>query len=216
MTITNIGDATFLSCALLIALHNHKRLLTNAVICGVFIHYTIKFTKNIFAVLRPEHTLDLTNLITLGPALKLDNYAMPSGHTASAFMAVIFIASAYQLRSWKLWLLISYACLVGISRIAVGAHWPADVFAGAVIGIFFGLLCTHEKWNITHIAVQYLTLALYLPFIYIAIHRVKSIHDATSLINEGAMVLAGILGLAIWLLSVKSHFNKKTPLLTTE
>lgn len=216
MTITNIGDATFLSCALFISLHNNKRLLSNAIICGIFIHYTIKFTKNFFGIVRPEHTPDLINLITLGPVLKLDNYAMPSGHTASAFMAAIFIASAIQLRGWKLWLMISYACLVGISRIAVGAHWPADVCAGAVIGIFFGLLCTHPKWNFTHIAVQYLTLALYLPFIGIAIHRVKSIHDTTTLINESVMVLAGVVGLAIWLRAVKSSLHKKSPPLTNE
>lgn len=216
MTITNIGDATFLSCALFIALYSNKRLLTNAVICGIFIHYTIKFTKNFFAIVRPEHTPDLINLITLGPALKLDNYAMPSGHTASAFMAAIFIASAFQLRGWKLWLIVGYACLVGISRIAVGAHWPADVCAGAVIGIFFGLVCTHQQWNFTHTAVQYLTLALYLPFICIAIHRVKTIHDTTSFINESVMVLAGILGLAIWLLAVKSSFHKKSPPLINE
>lgn len=216
MTITNIGDSTFLSCALFIALCNNKRLLTNLVICGIFIHYTIKLTKNLFAIARPEHTPDLINVITLGPALQLDNYAMPSGHTASAFMAAIFIAVAYQLHGWKLWLMIGYACLVGISRVAVGAHWPADVCAGAVIGIFFGLLCTNEKWNFTHIAVQYLTLALYLPFIYIAIHRVKNIQDTTSFINESVMVLAGVVGLAIWLLTLKSYFNKKAPLLLNE
>lgn len=216
MTITNIGDATFLSCALFIALRNNKRLLINAIICGIFIHYAIKFTKNFFAILRPEHTENVVNAITLGPALNLNNYAMPSGHTASGFMAAIFITSAYQLRGWALWLIIGYAFLVGISRIAVGAHWPADVCAGAVIGIFFGLLCTYKKWDFTHTAVQYLTLALYLPFIYLAIHRVKNIHDATSFINESVMVLAGIAGLAMWLLTVKSYFNKKSLLSINE
>jgi hypothetical protein len=30
-----------------------------------------------------------------------------------------------------------------MARIAVGAHWPSDVFAGAALGIFGGLLGGH-------------------------------------------------------------------------
>lgn len=211
MTITNIGDGIFLGCILFIALRTHKQLLTKAIICAIFIHYTIKFTKSFFEILRPEHTTDIPSLITLGPALALNNYAMPSGHTASIFMAVLFIAVAYRLQSWKFWLLIACACLVGTSRIAIGAHWPADVCAGAVIGIFFGLLCANEKWNFRHATIEYLTLAFYLPFIYFAIRHIKDIHDTTSLINESPFILAGLISLVVWLLNVKSYFNIKTP-----
>lgn len=209
MTVTNTGDAIFIGCLLFIVLHKNMRLLTNALLCGLLIHYTIKFCKSFFAVLRPENTADIAPVITLGPALDLQNFAMPSGHTASAFMAVIFIAHAYKFKNWKLWMLFTYAVLIGISRIAVGAHWPADLFAGAVIGILIGLLCTHERWNFKHIAVEQVTLALYLPFILLAVSRVKHVHDTTSLTNESPMILAGLIAFVVWVLSVHMYFNKK-------
>jgi len=210
MTITNMGDAMFLGCILFVALHKNRHLLPNALLCALFIHYTVKLTKHLCAVLRPEHSPDLLTVTTLGPALKLDNYAMPSGHTASVFMAAIFIITAQNLRGWKLGAILACAALIGLSRIAVGAHWPADVFAGAVIGIGFGLLCTHQKLNLNHPSVPYISLVFYWPFIYLAINHVNAITDFTSLVNEGIFVTAGITALIIWLLAVKRLFSGKS------
>lgn len=204
VTITNMGDATFLACVIFIVLHKNNRLLINALICAVLIHYCIKFTKMFFAVPRPEHTPDILHIITLGPALNLDNYAMPSGHTASVFMAVIFIARAYKFHTWTLWILFSYATLIGISRIAVGAHWPADILAGAALGIIFGLICTHEKLQLKHASLKYINLACYVPFIYFAIQHVRYIYDLTTLLNEGFFVMAGVIAFIVWASQIKS------------
>jgi membrane-associated phospholipid phosphatase len=47
--------------------------------------------------------------------------------------------------------LIILACLVGISRIAVGVHWPEDVLAGASLGILCAItgviIVSKLGWN---------------------------------------------------------------------
>ena len=68
--------------------------------------------------------------------------SMPSGHTLTAFAvasALYFsLAPAKRARraGW-LWLL---AAATGLSRIAVGAHWPGDVAVGLCLGFWAGLL----------------------------------------------------------------------------
>ena len=58
--------------------------------------------------------------------------SFPSGHAASAFAFAIGAASAQPLLSAPLRAL---ATLVGYSRVHTGVHYPADVLAGAFIGV---------------------------------------------------------------------------------
>ncbi len=69
---------------------------------------------------------------------KLELVSFPSGHTLAAFAALTLLALGLKLRGWHLLAPIALASLVGLSRIAVGAHWPLDVLGGAVLGSFCG------------------------------------------------------------------------------
>jgi membrane-associated phospholipid phosphatase len=61
--------------------------------------------------------------------------SMPSGHTLTAFAvagSIYFAIDAGRRQRFVwLWLL---AALVGLSRMALGAHWPGDVVVGACLG----------------------------------------------------------------------------------
>jgi membrane-associated phospholipid phosphatase len=57
----------------------------------------------------------------------------PSGHTVRAFSLLTALSLLY--RRFTV-VFISVALLIGVSRVAVAAHYPSDVVFGAFIGIF--------------------------------------------------------------------------------
>jgi membrane-associated phospholipid phosphatase len=88
---------------------------------------------------RPAAEVDNSQMRVVGELLH--NVSMPSGHTLTAFAvaSAIYFALPMQRRLRHLWLF-GLAMGVGLSRIAVGAHWPGDVAVGACLGLLAGLL----------------------------------------------------------------------------
>jgi undecaprenyl-diphosphatase len=65
-----------------------------------------------------------------------DEFSFPSGHTAAAVgVAVAFAGEPGGLGPLSLLLAVG----IGLSRVYLGAHYPLDVGAGAVLGVFGGL-----------------------------------------------------------------------------
>lgn len=69
--------------------------------------------------------------------LEYSGASFPSGHTAVAF-ALAYIVYRCNKKTGILFFIASF--LIAVSRIFVGIHWPSDVLAGVVIGIFSGWL----------------------------------------------------------------------------
>ena len=55
------------------------------------------------------------------------------------FALAVFISSLMQTR-WLTIVLFSWATIVAASRIFIGVHYPADVIAGAFVGVFSAFL----------------------------------------------------------------------------
>ena len=67
-------------------------------------------------------------------------YSFPSGHSFNAFLLGTFIAwCIFELKGRKIGVLpflpLLWASIVGLSRVAIGAHTPLDVTAGAGLGL---------------------------------------------------------------------------------
>lgn len=94
--------------------------------------------KRLYALPRPASVLDAGQLHVIGETLHANSF--PSGHSVTAFTlaALLVLASRRPLRTatWA----VPMATLIAFSRIAVGAHWPADIAAGAAGGWVSGAL----------------------------------------------------------------------------
>ena len=86
-------------------------------------------------VARPRPWLDVAGLVPL--IQEPDPNSFPPGHTCAAFAA----ASAWWRtlpRRWMRWTGLGLAGCMGLSRLYVGVHYPSDVIAGALVGLFCG------------------------------------------------------------------------------
>lgn len=97
---------------------------------------------------RPAAVLDASQITIIGA--RLTAHSFPSGHTVSAFSFIV--AWVALLGWWRALPIVALAALAGFSRIAVGAHWPVDVLAGALIGVAGGWaglrLSRHFRWGL--------------------------------------------------------------------
>jgi len=134
--ITNLGD-TSIALAILLALYNFKedrgaRLL----ILAIFGTLIIQGLKHLFGIDRPSVVLfGMEGYNLIGSQVKSPSF--PSGHTATAFIGAGILAAQFRSKQVTQWL-IGIACLIGLSRMTMGVHWPFDVLVGAALGWLIG------------------------------------------------------------------------------
>nr|BFD83711.1 phosphatase PAP2 family protein [Streptomyces sp. Xyl84] len=91
--------------------------------------------KDVFVEPRPCRALPHDFLIEACPPV--DDYAFPSNHTTVAFA---FAVALLIVSRWLGSIALLAAVVMGVSRVYVGAHYPHDVAAGAVVGSLVSVL----------------------------------------------------------------------------
>lgn len=103
---------------------------------------------------RPAAVLPPEALHVVGEVLRHGSF--PSGHTVTAFTLAgcWVLAAAPQRRARAALVALPLAAGVGVSRIAVGAHWPLDVAFGALLGWLCALLASAaaRRWPLPSVA----------------------------------------------------------------
>jgi undecaprenyl-diphosphatase len=65
------------------------------------------------------------------------SYSFPSNHALNNFAAATFYYRLFPKLKWALFIT---ACLIAISRVYLGLHYPSDVLGGALLGVIFGYI----------------------------------------------------------------------------
>jgi undecaprenyl-diphosphatase len=106
------------------------QLLWILVAGGIVVH----FVKHGFASPRPLLALGAGSVNVVGEELRTQS--MPSGHSAMAFAMLGLVLAERPAWPARLgWILLAVG--IALSRVAVGAHWPADALFGCGLGLLF-------------------------------------------------------------------------------
>lgn len=85
-------------------------------------------------ITRPPGVLPAEAIMVYGPVHLNDSF--PSGHTLTAWTLASVLWMGLE-RPWR-GLIVVLAILVGVSRMALGVHWPTDVLGGIGLGWLVG------------------------------------------------------------------------------
>ena len=146
LALTHLGEeTTFLVLALIVFWCVDKKkgyLVMSVGFLGIMAN---QFMKLAFRVPRPW-VLDPNFTILEQAREAAAGYSFPSGHTTVAVVAFISVGVTAR-RKVTAFVCVLLASLVGISRMYLGVHTPADVLAGALTSLILILLLQRVPWS---------------------------------------------------------------------
>ncbi len=129
---TLLGDTAVTAVLLLPFVWRRPQVVWVAVLGGIVATLLVHDLKPAFGMMRPAAVYPEGVVHVIGHTLRHNSF--PSGHAASYFTVAGALALTLRLPPMGVLALFALASLGAISRCAVGAHWPQDILAGALIG----------------------------------------------------------------------------------
>lgn len=130
-TLTHLGGATAtIAIALCLCIFGQGSWrLAGFHCCAVLAlsHIPVAIMKRKYPRLRPYLVLPDTNTCKK----PLTDPSFPSGHTTAIFSVAVPLV---YVSPWLASIVLPLACLVGLSRIYLGLHYPSDCLAGSILG----------------------------------------------------------------------------------
>lgn len=137
LAFTQLGNGvTALFVAFFLFSTGLHRLAYELVLGTLTLWLVVELVKAIVRRSRPFVKLSQTRIV----GYRERGRSFPSGHTSQAFFVATMLAQYFHLGLWAALTLYTLAALIAITRMYVGAHYPRDVLAGAILGSVWGLL----------------------------------------------------------------------------
>lgn len=130
----NMGVAIAIAAVLYVT--NYERLAIEVVLGLLSLWLVVEIVKAITDRARPFTLLKDVRII----GWRALGRSFPSGHTAQAFFVMSLFVHRLELFGIVAGILYLTAALVGFTRMYVGAHYPRDVLAGALIGMVWSFV----------------------------------------------------------------------------
>jgi membrane-associated phospholipid phosphatase len=171
---TSLGDTSVAVVLIWLFLPKNSQALVRLSFVFVLGSILSPMIKHYFDYPRPLAILG-NSVIVVGPTLQTHGFV--SGHTLTAFLVAALIFYSYQTR-W-VFCAVLVATLVGVSRIMVGAHWPADVLIGALVGWGAGIVAITFANAIPQSTEKYIAflgiVLLIIAIVYLALGKMANI-----------------------------------------
>lgn len=136
LVFTQLGSGTLALLIGAVAFLLGKRLAAYQIILGTLtLWIVVELLKAMVRRSRPIKRVTQARIV----GVMESGRSFPSGHTTQAFFLATVIAS-FNATPWLIFLLYALALVVGVTRMYVGAHYPRDVLAGAILGSIWGLI----------------------------------------------------------------------------
>jgi membrane-associated phospholipid phosphatase len=141
LALTTLGDGLLLGIILGAFLLVNPRVTVVGLLVMILSSAVVHLVKAAYPSLRPAEVFQTVHVV--GPLLRSGSF--PSGHAAasmSAALAIAYFCSSRAIGS----MVIVIALLIGLSRIFVGAHFPADVLGGMICAFGVFLIFRLTAW----------------------------------------------------------------------
>ncbi len=131
ISLTTFGDGLVVCILVLPLVRRKPELVWATLLSWLFMTLWVQGLKHSINIPRPLAVLSADDFHIVGAHYKSKSF--PSGHAAAAAMLAAIFSLFFRYK-WLRTSVIVLALLVGLSRIAIGIHWVADVLAGFLGG----------------------------------------------------------------------------------
>ena len=129
--VTILGDGLVCAVLLLPWIRRNPERVWGGLLGAVLMVVVLRTVKETLGLPRPLAVLPEEMITAIGPGLRRG--AFPSGHTATMALFAGIWAHTTPRRLFS-WVALTLPVFVGVSRMAVGVHWPSDVLGGIALG----------------------------------------------------------------------------------